>query len=420
MYNYSHHKVSIFGFLVILLIFVGLIGWMVIAKVDLTIQASGEIIVNNYKKTVAHPKGGVIKKLFVKEGDYVEKGDKLIEIDNDQLISQLNGSKTNYLHLLAEKLRILAELNNKKPHFTKEIPDEIKENEIMIYNNRISNLNQTIKSLELQIEEQHKNLEGLKLALKTKKKLLDSYQKEYDEQQKLYEKDFIDKSKILDLSRKILQLKGDIDNIESQIRQKESIIKELKNKIKLTKSNYRKELLDNLKKINSQLPNIKTKIEILKNEIGNNIIKAPSNGVITDMQIHSAGELVKPGQPILYLVPKNTKYVIEAKVSPMDIDKVRIGEKADVNFPSYVDPAAKPIEAVVTYVSADVIKDPKMQYYKVILKFTPKGLKAIKENNFEIIPGMPVAAFIKADRRSFASYILLPIKQLLKGAFHAN
>lgn len=420
MYNYSHHKISLFGFIIIFLIFGGLIGWMVIAKVDLTIQAPGEIIVQSYKKTIAHPKGGLIDEIYVKEGDFVKKGDKLIKIKSDQLISQLNASTSNYLHLLAEKLRIEAELNNKKPHFPKEIPEEIKKNEIITYKNRIENLNQTIQSLKLQIEEQNNSVEGLKLALKTKKSLLDSYQKEYNEQKKLYEKGFIDKSKILNLSRTIIQLKGDINNITSQINQKESIIKELQNKIKLTKSNYKKELLDRLKQINSQLPNITTRIAVLKDEIANNIIKAPSNGVVTNMQVHSEGELAKPNQPILYLVPKTNKYIIEAKVSPNDIDKVKVGEKADVNFPSYVDPAAKPVEAIVKYVSADVIKNQREQYYKIILEFTPKGLKAIRENNFEIIPGMPVVVFIKADKRSFASYILLPIKQLLKGAFHAN
>jgi len=420
MEHISHKKVSILGFVVILLIFGGIIGWMSIAKVDLTIKAPGEIIVNSYKKTIANPKGGIIDTIYVKEGDYVKKGDKLIKIKSDQLISQLQAAKSNYLHLLAEKERIIAELSHKKPIFSSIIPNELKENELMIYHNRISNLNQTIESLKLQIQEQQTNISSLKSVLQTKKDLLTSYEKELAEKEKLYDKGFLDKSKILELKRQVIQLKGDIQNILSQIAQKKAIIQELKNKIKLTKSNYKKELLTALKDINTKLPNIKAKINVLKDEINNNVIKAPSEGIVTEMQVHSSGELIKPNTPILYIVPKTTKYLIEAKVSPNDIDKVKIGEKADVNFPSYVDPAAKPIEAKVTYVSADVIKTPKEQYYKIMLKFTPKGLRAIRENNFKIIPGMPVVAFIKAEKRSFISYILLPIQQLLKGAFHAN
>ena len=418
--KYSHHKISIFGFIIILLIFGGIIGWMIIAKVNLTIKAPGQIIVSNYKKTVASPKGGIIDKIYVKEGDYVKKGDKLIKIKSNQLIAQLKANQDNYLYLLAEKERIDAELNHKKPNFSKEIPQKLKNNELMMYNNRTLNLKQTIQSLKLQIEEQKSAIQSLKSTLNTKKELLTSYKKEYKEKKYLYDKNFIDKSKILELSRTITQLKGDIENISSQILQKKAIIEELENKINLTKSNYKKDLLSRLKDIETQLPNIKARIKVLKDEIENNLITAPGSGIITEMQVHSAGELIKPNTPILYIVPKNSSYIIEAKVSPLDIDKVKIGEKADIMFPSYVDPAAKPVEAIVTYVSADSIKTQKGEYYKILLKFTPKGLKAIKENNFKIIPGMPVVAFIKANKRSFASYILYPIQQLLKGAFHAN
>ena len=418
--HHSHHKVSLLGFIIIFLIFGLLVGWMVIAKVDLTIKAPGEIIVKSYKKTIAHPRGGIIDKIYIKEGDFVNKGDKLIKIKSDQLVAQLNATKSNYIHLLAQKDRILAELNNKKPTFEKNIPQNIKENEILNYKIRTSNLKETINNLKIQIEEQKESINSLKESLKTKQQLLNSYEKEYTEKEALYQKGLIEKTKILDLSRKITQLKGDIENIKSQIVQKESLIKELKNKISLTKINYKKELIDKLQQINKELPNLKSRIAVLKDEIQNNIIKAPSKGIITDMQVHSAGELIKPNSPILYIVPKTSKYLIEVKISPTDIDKVKVGEKADVQFPSYVDPAAKPIEAKVIYVSADIIKNQREAYYKALLEFTPKGLRAIKENNFKIIPGMPVVAFIKAGKRSFMSYILLPIEQLFKGAFHAN
>ncbi len=418
--NYSHHKVSRLGFFIIFIIFGLIIGWAVVAKVDLTVQAPGEIVVNTYKKTIAHPRGGLIEEIYVKEGEYVKKGDKLLKIKSDQLISQLYANKANYVQLLAQKERIEAELNHTTPKFNKIIPEDIKAKEFLTYRNRIFNLKQTIKSLELQIQAQKESIESLKDILKTKENLLKSYKEEYKNKQSLYEKGFIDKNKILGINRQIIQLQGDINNIKNQIAQKKSQINELKTKIELTKSNYKKELLTQLKQIETQLPNIKAKIQTLEDEIKNNIIAAPSNGIVTDMQVHSAGELIKPNTPILYIVPKTTTYFIIARVSPTDIDKVKVGEKADINFPSYVDPAAKPVEAVITYVSADIIKDQKDQYYKIILRFTPEGLEAIKENNFEIIPGMPVVAFIKAGKRSFASYILLPIEQLLKGAFHAN
>lgn len=420
MKNFSYHKISSIGYAVLLLIFGGLIGWMFIAKVDLTVQAPGEIIVKTYKKAISHPKGGLIGEIYVKEGDVVKEGDKLIQIKSDELISQLNSNRENYIYMLAEKERILAELEHKKPTFSEDIPEEIRKSQIDIYNNRISDLTQTIQDLEVQIQDQQNTIKFLKDSLETKKTLLVSYEKEYEEKSELYKKDFIDKDTILELSRKITQLKNEIDSILSELKQKEIFIKGLKNKIELTKSKYEKEILNRLSEIDLRLPGIKSNIEVLENGIKENLISAPSDGIITDMRARSKGELINPHSPILYIVPKTQEFVIEAKVSPVDIDKVKVKEKAEVNFPSYVDPAAKPVEAIVTYVSADIIKNEKESYYKIYLKFTEKGLKTIRKNGFEIIPGMPVVAFIKAGERSFASYILLPMEQLFKGAFHAN
>ena len=141
-----------------------------------------------------------------------------------------------------------------------------------------------------------------------------------------------------------------------------------------------------------------------------------------DMKVHSSGELISPHKQILTIVPKNNSYIVEAMISPLDIDKVHINQKAEIMVASYVDPAAKPIEGKVIYVSPDIIKSPdgKKEYYKVLIEITPKGLQAIKENNFIIKPGMPVTVYIKAGKRTFISYILMPLEQLLKGAFHAN
>ena len=101
-------------------------------------------------------------------------------------------------------------------------------------------------------------------------------------------------------------------------------------------------------------------------------------------------------------------------------DKVELNQEAEIMIASYVDPSAKPIKGKVIYTSPDVIKTQNKEYYKVLIKVTKDGLLAIKQNNFKIKPGMPVNVYIKAGKRTFISYILIPIEQMIKGAFHAN
>lgn len=420
----SHKKVSLFGIVIILLVF-GLFGvWAIFSQIDLAVQAPGEVIVKSYKKTVMHPQGGIVDKIYIKEGDYVKKGEKLLSLDSTQLRTKLKEAQKQFENMLAQKARIEAELKNSDHiDFPSSINEEIKQEQQSIFNNRRKNLHNQLQTLKSQINELKNEITSIEATIKYKSKILNSYQNELTKWQDLYEKGLVDQLKILDLQRKIDQLQGEIQSLKSQIEQNRSRITELKNRIKLTKSQYKKELYDTLAKINEKLPTIESQIAVLKDAITKNIITAPSQGNIVSMKIHAPGEVVTPHKPILYIVPRKDQLIVEAHISPMDIDKVKPGEQAEIHFASYVDPSAKPVYGKVIYVSADIIKDerdPRIQYYKALVQITPEGLKAIKENGFKIVPGMPVTVFIKAGKRSFISYILMPLEQLLKGAFHAN
>ncbi|WP_456471442.1 HlyD family type I secretion periplasmic adaptor subunit [Caminibacter sp.] len=419
----SHKKVSFAGIILIFLIF-GVFGvWSVVAKLDLTVQAPGQIIVKSHPKDIQHIKGGTIDKIYVKEGDYVNKGDKLLTLDTSQIKEQLSSTKSEYQHMLASKIRIEAQLNNKKLIFPPDINTSIKKEEYKIFKNQLSNIKEKLKDFNHQINSLQENINSLISIKKTKEEILTSYQKELKDMKILYSKGFLNKDKLTDLQRKIIQIKGDIQDIEYQIKQKQSQIKDLAAKKNITLSEYKKELLAKLKDINTKLPSLHSKIEMLNTEINKSTVYAPSNGYVQNMKIHTSGEVIAPYKTIMQIIPKSDKLIIEAHISPLDIEKVKVGEKAEIMFASYVDPSAKPVEGKVIYVSHDIIKDeknPQNSYYKAYIEITPQGLKAIKENNFKIIPGMPVTVFIKAGKRSFISYILYPLHQLLKGAFHAN
>ncbi len=419
----SLNKTLKMGSYFIIFILSAVLIWGVFVKVDLTVQAPGTFIVENYTKVLAHTKGGVIDKIFVKEGDYVKKGDILIKIDSSQLKSQLKSLNENYIIFLAQKARINAELNNSQTiNFPKNIDLKTQKEQTKIFDTRRKNLSNKITSLNEKINQLQMTNEALKDNIKSKKELLHSYQNELDKWQKLYDQGLAEEQKIYDLKRKIISLKSDINDLKSKIQTNNIQIKNLQNQIKLTKTDYQKELLDQFDKINTQLPNIKSKISVLKNEINKNDIKAISNGIVMDMKVHSAGEIIVPNKQILTIVPEKNSYLVEAMISPLDIDKVQLNQKAEITVASYVDPGAKPIDGKVIYISPDIIKssDGKREYYKVLIKITPEGFRAIKENNFKIKPGMPVTVFIKAGQRTFISYMLTPLEQLLKGAFHAN
>ncbi len=140
------------------------------------------------------------------------------------------------------------------------------------------------------------------------------------------------------------------------------------------------------------------------------------------MKLHTDGEALPPYKPLLTIVPDSKELKIEAFVLLTDIEKVFVGESVEISFASFVDPGALPIKGEITYVSADafVPDGAKESFYKILIKISPEGFEAIKTNEFNIIPGMPVTAFIKTGETTLMRYLMLPFIQLSKGIFNAN
>lgn len=419
--TFSHIKESKLGIKIIITLFLLIFVWMTLFKVDLVIKAPAKVIVKTYKKTVKHTKGGIVDKLYIKEGDYVNQNQNLVKLDTKEYEFKLYAAQNELNQLQIEKKRISSQLNKSK--FLIDLNSSYNKLQYNIYNNQIKNLLEQIKKLQLQINEKKAENESLKAKTEFNQKTLKTYKDELNEWNKLYKKNLVDKIKILDIERKIYNNEGQIKSDNYQIQKNKENIKELSNQIKIIKSNYKKELLKRLNEIETKIPKLISQINSYKDIITKSYIKSPSEGYVTELNIHSPGEVISPQKEIMFIVPKENEYIIEAKISPLDIEKIKLNEKAEINFNAYVDPSAKPVYGKITYISADAIKDknnPKISYYKVQIKITPEGLKAVKENHFQLIPGMPVTVFIHTKKVSVMSYLLYPVLQMFKGAFYAN
>ncbi|WP_411376684.1 HlyD family efflux transporter periplasmic adaptor subunit [Desulfurobacterium thermolithotrophum] len=163
-----------------------------------------------------------------------------------------------------------------------------------------------------------------------------------------------------------------------------------------------------IKKIDIKLVALQNKIQTLRhiNELA--ILKAPVDGIVMDMHVHAAGEVVAPHQPIMTIA--STQFVmVEAYIQPIDIDKVHIGQKASVLFPTYAVHSHVPIEGEIVYVSPDML--PKKNLYKILVKITGKGMETIKKNNMHIVPGLqPAVVYINTNKHS--------LLETIKGVFH--
>jgi len=426
-----HHSSHRLGLITILLIF-GLFGiWSVFAKISTTITAQGKVITQSYNKIVMHPRGGIVKKIYIKEGDSVKIMQPLLELDSMAEQIEKSSNTMQYDNNLFAICRLSAQIKHDKPidcselkekMLKKERFDTLDRNAHESYASNIKVIDDKVALLQSNNEVLKEKNKGLEEQIIANEKLYDSYAKELKKWKKLLRADAVDELKAIEIERRMVQTKAQTASLRSQINENLATIQSNKNQISVEKATFANESLKERRKLKSDNDIIYNKIRSLKHTIENAVIKAPSEGRITDMKIHAVGEVVSPQKPIMSIVPEDKDLMIEAYVLPMDIERVYQGQKAEISFPAFVNPSALPIYGEITYVSADVItpENRKESFYTILIKITPDGLKAIEANQFNIIPGMPASAFVKTGKRTFMEYLMQPLIQLSKGIYNAN
>ncbi len=427
----THHSANKLGLITILLIF-GLFGiWSIFAHIATTITAEGKVITESYNKTIKHLSGGIVVKVFVKQGDIVKQGDKLIQIDSIEENSSLNAESSQYDSNLLNICRLEAQAvlhENidcsavKKDFIQPENYTEISKYTLALFVSEMQNIaskNAFLESKNKILLEQNK---GLSSEINSNEKLLTSFKKELTKWERLLKQNAVDEQKSIDVQRRILQTEQQINSLRSKIKENLANIEANRRQITLEKKTFINNALTASNKLKLDNKLRKEHINAYAKKVENALLKAPSEGHITDMKIHSMGEVISPHKPILSIVPLEKSLKIEAYVLPTDIEKVYVGEEVEISFPSFVDPSAIPIEGKITYVSADTVipEGRKEPFYRILVKFTPKGLEAIEGNGFKIMPGMPTTIFVKIGELTLMQYIMQPFIQLSKGIFHAN
>ncbi|OCC14339.1 Type I secretion membrane fusion protein, HlyD family [Dissulfuribacter thermophilus] len=396
--NSDHHTLK-------WLIFVMLFGFISIYSFfikDLTVVvAKGKIVSQNYDKIIEHPKGGFVAKLYVKEGEFVKKDTPLIVLDHTETDKQLQTAINEYDEYFIKKVRYEAEAklsrtvdfqDIKNKFMDKSRADALIAKERKLFETEKKLLKAKIRSIKDQNHALEEKIQGLQQVVLSDHHQLQSYKEELAKYKKLYKKNMVSQLVIFDLERKINKFEASIAKAQSQIDEASKKIQANNSLIKFYKLEYIHRAQEEVKKIGIKLVALRSKIEALRhiNELA--ILKAPEDGIVMDMRVHAIGEVVDPHQPIMTIA--STQFVmVEAYIQPIDIDKVQIGQKASILFPTYAVHSHVPIEGKIVYISPDVL--PKKNLYKILVEITGKGMETIKKNNMHIVPGLqPAVVYI--------------------------
>lgn len=422
--------VSLIGYSAIIIVFGFLLGWAYTAPLDSASYAPGVVAVESYRKTIQHLEGGIVNEINAKDGQLVQKGDLLIVLDETQLKAQLEIAKTQYVSFLALLARLEAErdtletivfadyLNNRIGIVT--VKEAIKIQQ-QVFSTRKAARNGEVAVLKQRIEQLNEQANGLVEFKKSEEKEVRLYKEEIVEFRALLKKGFTDKSRMRDMQRRVAELEGEMSKNTSAIIAAKIQIGETELQILQIEKQFQLEVAERLSDTTTQINDLKERLIAIEDKITRTKILAPESGMVIGMTIHTIGAVISPGKPILEIVPQGEDLIIEARVSPVDIDKVHTGLISEIRFSSFKSATTPIIDGVVINISPDRLMDQNtgMPYYLARVRVTPKGNKNLV-GELTLLPGMPADVLIKTGQRTVFEYLVQPVTNAFARSFNED
>ncbi len=416
-------KFRLFGSLVIGIVFIGFGGWSYLAPLESAAPAIGMVVVKNEKKVLQHLEGGILKKLWVREGDEVDLGQIVASLDPTSLQANLDVLQFQHQVLLAQEARLEAERSGKdKINFGKNLMlgdgqfKEILEEQRMLFQKRNNSLKGEISILKQRITQVESSILGLKEEKKTKAKLLNSYESEYSNLASLMNEGFVDEARVRDFERRIVEFKGQMQNIDSQLQTAQIQIGETELQILQRTAVFDADVQVTLTDLQSSRTQLEESLRIIEDRLSRLDILAPVAGTVLTVAVTTEGGVISPGQPFVTIVPKGEDLMVEATITPIDVDRINIGSEAELQFQAFDANTLPKIYGRVESISADALLDRGngMTYYSATLSIPPSELDKLARN--ELLPGMPVNVLIKTGERTLFEYMVKPLSQGLSQA----
>jgi len=402
-------------------------GWAALAPIDGAAYAPGEVKVESQNKSVQHLEGGIIAEILVGNGDLVDPGQPLINLDRTQPQSQLEIVRTQYTANLALLARLNAqrqeadgiswpaELDAANPATREEMDAQIE-----IFEARKAALEGNIEVLEQRIGQLEKRVVGMQAMRESRIQLADSYKAELEDTRSLLEQGFSDQIRYRELERNYANFSGEAAELAANIASTEIQVGETRLQILQVQKDFRNEVAAELAETRTNLNDLAERIIALEDVVTRTVIRAPDSGYVTGMQIHTVGGVISPGMVIVDIVPEDDELVIEAQISPNDIDRVALNQNANIRFSAFGS-MTPTIFGEVINLSADSFQDQNtgLSYYTAEIKVSPEALADLGDD-LVLMPGMPAEVFITTGERTFLQYLFKPFSNAVARSFRED
>ena len=406
------------GYTLILLLFGGFGGWAVFAPLESSAIAVGAVQVQGNSKPIQHLEGGIVSEILVSNGDFVAEGEPLLSLDRTVIQAELGIVRGKIWTQQARSSRLIAERDGQESVTFDQELNEIddpravvaRDSETALFMARSADKRGEIDVAQQRIDSLETQIVGAEEVLDAKNTVVDSIKGDLAELEKLLTDGFIDKQRIRELNRSLARALGEAADMEA--RKGSLLIAKQEAQLELLQidKRFQTQVVDQLTVTQESLFDLKQRFEALEDRDTRSIITAPNSGVVLDLSVNTIGEVVRSGETILSIVPDVDHLIVRAKFSPMDIDRIEIGQLAEVRFSVFKD--AYSITGVLTQVSADALIDDitGATYFDAVVELMAEDMPLLGNN--KLSPGMPAQVLVKTGTRNFISYLTSSLRNM--------
>jgi HlyD family type I secretion membrane fusion protein len=402
-----------------------LVGWSVLAPLASAALAPGVISPDGYRKTVQHLEGGIIRTIHVREGDTVAAGDPLITLDDTAARSLDAEIRERFLHVLATEARLEAERVEAGditfPQALQEASsDELRqvmEGQRQLFQSRRATQSGRAQILEARVLQLGEQNAGLEQVIDAQEEQLSLIDEEIDTAQVLLDQGLERRPRVLALRRVRADIAATHASNRAKIAENAEAIGEAQLQLLAIDEERREAIASELADIRRVLAELRGQLPSRVDILERTVIRSPISGVVMNLRATTEGGVIRPGDPLLDIVPDGAQLIINARVQPTDVERVAPGMPARVVLTAYRQRNMPLVLGRLQSISADTLVDDRtgLSYFLARVEVDQEDLAAL--SHVQLMPGMPAEVMLLDGEQSLLGYLLAPILESRRRSF---
>ena len=402
--------------------FGGFLLWAGMAPLDEGVPAQGMIAIDTKRKSVQHLSGGLVKEVLVGEGSIVTEGQVLVRLGETVARGNYESIRQRYLGLRAMEGRLLTEQQGGAYIvFHPDVQASIKDPQIrqvvmtqeQLMASRRASLRADLQSNEESIQGQLGLIQSYESMLANRKNQQALLDEELTNTRGLVKEGYVPRNRQLELERMTAEISSGIAELQGNTIRASRAVAELRQRAIVRQQEYRKEVDSLLTDVAREVYGDAERYTAAKEDLARTEIKSPASGQVVGLAIQTVGSVISPGQKLMDIVPEDQTLLVEVRVAPHLIDRVKADLPVDVRFSSFAHTPQLVVDGKVVSVSGDLLTDPQngVAYYLARVGVTANGYTQLGKRQLQ--PGMPVEVIFLTGERSMLTYLLSPLTKRL-------